>query len=143
MTRPYDLASMSGRVQARCREVPHCPPSRNGGAADHGSELGVVPGEVVEGLHGAATSERGVGAMVVVGVDPSGERVKSGLVAGVDAGVGPLQVDGVVESLDLAVGLRPLRPGPQVTNPGPLQGLPHPGREGDRGLGDGRERLRR
>jgi hypothetical protein len=37
-----------------------------------GVRLGVVPGEVVEGLHGAATSERGVGAVVVVGVDHPG-----------------------------------------------------------------------
>ena len=51
--------------------------------------------------------------MVVV-VQPAVELAAALRLGGVAAGVDPAVGQGAVESLDLAVGLRPIRPGPLV-----------------------------
>jgi hypothetical protein len=56
-----------------------------------------------------------VGAVVVVvGLEPARKGVQAGLVAGVGPRVGPLQGEGGVEPLRLAVGLRPVGAGALV-----------------------------
>ncbi len=62
------------------------------------------------------------GAVVVVGVQPLWQRGGALLAAGQDAGVSPLGEQRAVEPLDLANGLRPVRPRPLVHDAGPLHG---------------------
>lgn len=53
-------------------------------------------------------------AVVIVGVHPAGGRGAAFGLGSVRAGVGPFLEQGAVEPLDLAVGLRPVGPGPFV-----------------------------
>jgi hypothetical protein len=62
--------------------------------------------------------ERGVVAVVIVGVEPGGEGLASFLLGAVGAGVGPFFQQGAVEAFDLAVGLGPVRPGALVSDAG-------------------------
>src|SRR3954447_10639230 len=65
---------------------------------------------------------------MVVEVQPAGQGPGPGGFGGVDADVGPLDEQGAVEPLDLAVGLGPVGPGPLVPDAvcgagrGPLSG---------------------
>jgi hypothetical protein len=83
---------------------------------DHAQALAVIPGHVVDkDLHRSEPSQRGVGSMVVVMVEPRTKRQEPLVVRGVRASVGPLVEHRPVEALRLPVGLRPERPGPEVT----------------------------
>ena len=57
---------------------------RSLGSAD---DLGVIPEEVVEELHGTPSVKGSVGPVVVVVVQPAGEGVQAGLVAQVEPGI--------------------------------------------------------
>lgn len=71
--------------------------------------------------------ECGVAAVVIVGVEEVGEGRDAFALAGVGAGVGPFLLQGAVEPLDLAVGLRPVGAGPLVLDPVLGQQVPeHP-----------------
>src|SRR5690606_37787434 len=93
-------------------------------AAASGSGLTVVPGDVVvECVHGRVPLECGVASVMVVVVEEAGKGGAAFGVAGVGGGPGPLVFEGEVEPLDLAVGLRPVRPRALVLDPGVSRGL--------------------
>jgi hypothetical protein len=60
--------------------------------------------------------------MVVV-VEPMGEGIQAGLVAGVGRDIGPFVFEGEVEPLDLPVGLGTVGPGTEMTDASRSQGL--------------------
>jgi hypothetical protein len=73
--------------------------------------LGVRLGEVGAAGDRWTTSECAVGPVVVIPVQPGCEGGPAGSFADVQPPVGPALDQGAVEPLDLAVGLRPIRPG--------------------------------
>jgi hypothetical protein len=80
--------------------------------------LAVIPGHVVDkDLHRSEASQRSVGSMVVVLLEPRPERQEPLVVRCVGSRVGPLVEHRPVEALRLAVGLGPERPSPEVTSP--------------------------
>lgn len=87
--------------------------SMTGAAIAHG-DLGVLPCEVGDAAGGWLAAECGVGAVVIVVVQPGPERVGALGVAGVGAGVGPFVGQGAVKPLDFPVGLGPAGTGPLV-----------------------------
>lgn len=68
-------------------------------------------------LRGGEACDAGVGAVVIVVMDPGGVGCCASVVGEVGAGEGPLGGEGAVEPFDLAVGLGPLGPGAAVLDP--------------------------
>ena len=85
--------------------------------------LGVLPCEVVNAVGGGLAVQGGVGAVVVVVVEPG---LVGGLalgLAGVGVGVGPLMGQSTVKALDLAACLGPVGAGVAVLDAGCGQDL--------------------
>jgi hypothetical protein len=61
-------------------------------------------------------ADAGVGSVVIVEVDPGWVSGCAGLVGEVGLGIGPLLVEGAVESFHFPVGLRTVGTGPLVRN---------------------------
>src|SRR4029079_11216611 len=68
--------------------------------------LAVVPTSVVEAGGRWTVADGSVGAVMVVVIEEGLEGVGSFLVGGIEPAVGPLPLQGLVEGLGLAVGLR-------------------------------------
>src|SRR4028118_376984 len=73
---------------------------------------GVWAGGVGKGAGGRVTADAGVGPVVVVGVQLTRKGCAAVGFAGEQLGEGPLAGHGAVDPLYLAVGLRPVGPGP-------------------------------
>src|SRR5699024_6833002 len=73
--------------------------------------LGVVPTEVGYAAGWWVALQRGVAAVMIIGVEEGGELCEALGFAGVGARVGPFLFQGAVEPLDLAVGLGPVGAG--------------------------------
>src|SRR5699024_4283433 len=76
--------------------------------------LGVVPTEVGYAAGWWVALQRGVAAVMIIGVEEGGELCEALGFAGVGARVGPFLFQGAVEPLDLAVGLGPVGAGAVV-----------------------------
>src|SRR5699024_7611110 len=73
--------------------------------------LAVVPTEVGYAAGWWVALQRGVAAVMIIGVEEGGELCEALGFAGVGARVGPFLFQGAVEPLDLAVGLGPVGAG--------------------------------
>ena len=73
--------------------------------------LDVVSREVVNDLGGSLAAQRVVGPVVIVVMQPPRIPPRTGGLTVVGVGVSPLGHQRPVEPLDLAIGLRPIRPG--------------------------------
>src|SRR5699024_10721393 len=71
-------------------------------------QLAVVPTEVGYAAGWWVALQRGVAAVMIIGVEEGGELCEALGFAGVGARVGPFLFQGAVEPLDLAVGLGPV-----------------------------------
>jgi hypothetical protein len=81
--------------------------------------LAVLPTNIVdEDRHRGQAVERGVWSAVIVEPQPPGEGPAAFGVGAVQPPVGPLIEQGLVEPLDLAVGLGPVAAGPPPAGPG-------------------------
>jgi hypothetical protein len=72
------------------------------------AQLAVMPRSVVDAADGWVAAECGVGAVIVVGVQPAVKRRAAVAVGLIRLGVGPFFEQGAVEPFDLAVGLWPV-----------------------------------
>jgi hypothetical protein len=87
-------------------------------------ELAVVPMNVVdEDRHRGQAVERGVWSSVIVGPQPAGQGPGALVVGAVQPPIGPLIQQGLVEPLDLAIGLRTIRASSLAADPEPGGGL--------------------
>src|SRR4051812_27279293 len=78
--------------------------------------LAVVTEDVVDSRVRHEPSDRGVRTASIVEVDKAAKGMESITVRAIGSGVGPLVDEGLDEPFGLAVGLRPERPGPLVTD---------------------------
>jgi hypothetical protein len=84
----------------------------------------VLPAKVVdEDRHRGEAVERGVWSPEIVEPQPASQGAATFGVAAVQPGVGPLIQQGLVEPLDLAIGLGPVAAGALAPDPQPSRGL--------------------
>src|SRR4030095_16203841 len=85
---------------------------------------GVLPTKVVdEDRHRGQAAKRGVWSPVTVEPQPPSQGAATFGVAAVQPGISPLIQQGLVEPLDLAVGLGPVAAGALAPDPQPSSGL--------------------
>src|SRR5215218_9695873 len=97
-------SSACGQVATTARQLPR----------SMSESLAVVAREVVDAADGRSAAEGGVGAVMVVPVNPGLQGAVAGGVGAVQPPIRPLLQQGPVEPLHLAVRLRPIGPGALV-----------------------------
>src|SRR5699024_8455114 len=110
-TAPPEPARATGLDALVRRAVRHRAARDRDRLAVPGRGLAVVPAEVGYAAGWWVALQRGVAAVMIIGVEEGGELCEALGFAGVGARVGPFLFQGAVEPLDLAVGLGPVGAG--------------------------------